>query len=450
MGKYFGTDGIRGAYGDEMMNPEVAFRLGSALGLYLTQRKPGLPLNAVLGRDTRQSGPDLFDALTQGLNQRRVYVYDAGIVPTPAVAYAVVEHQADFGIAITASHNPAKDNGLKVFDGKGHKLSEESELELEHLIDSITGWSCDLPLPSAYPLDAAASYINYIRSLMHQNCLSGWKIVLDTANGATCETSPAAFWHWGAEVILIGNNPDGENINDGFGSEHPQALGEKVREVGANIGIAHDGDGDRMIVCDENGEVVDGEVILGLFGRFAMKSGALKANSLVTTVHSNLGLDHALREVGANVERVNVGDRNVASKMREMGSNIGGESSGHIIFSDFATTGDGLLAAVKLIDLVCKTGESLGELRKQVALFPQRTRNLMVAQKRPIEALGGLQSVIAQATENFGDSGRLLIRYSGTEPKIRLLVEGSDLALVEETMQNVETAVRAELEVIEG
>ena len=303
MGKYFGTDGIRGVYGDELMNPQVAYRLGSALGLYLTQRKPGLPLNAVLGRDTRQSGPDLLDALTRGLNQRQVFVRDAGIVPTPAVAHAVVEHRADFGIAITASHNPAKDNGLKVFDGKGQKLSEESELELEHLIDSITGWSEDLPLPLAYPLDAAASYINYMRSLMHQNCLSGWKIVLDTANGATCETSPAAFKHWGAEVVLIGNNPDGENINDGVGSEHPEALGEKVREVGAHIGIAHDGDGDRMIVCDENGEVVDGEIILGLFGRFAMKSGALKGNSLVTTVNSNLGLDHALRDVGAGVER---------------------------------------------------------------------------------------------------------------------------------------------------
>lgn len=450
MGKYFGTDGIRGTFGDASMNPDVAFRLGSALGLYLTQRKPDLPIHAVIGRDTRASGSVLRDALIQGLNLRNVFVHDAGVVPTPAVAHSVLESHADIGVAITASHNPAKDNGLKVFDAMGHKLTEESESELEALIDYVDGWREDLPKPSAYPVDAAASYTNFMSSQMHHNCLSGWKIVLDTANGATCATSPAAFQHWGADVTLIGNQPDGQNINQGVGSEYPQALGEKVREVGADIGIAHDGDGDRLIVCDENGDVIDGEIILGLFGRFAMSVGALGNNTLVTTVHSNLGLDHALRSAGAQVERVSVGDRNVASKMREIGSNVGGESSGHIIFSDFATTGDGLLAAAKLIELVCKTERSLGELRKHVELFPQRTSNLKVVDKRPIDELVTLNGAIREADEAFGDAGRVLVRYSGTEPKIRLLAEGSDILEVDKVIESLENAVRADLEVIEG
>ncbi len=450
MGKYFGTDGIRGTFGDAIMNPDMAYRLGAALGLHLSHKKPGLPLNAVVGRDTRHSGPALLDALAQGLNRRGVYVHDAGIVPTPAVAQVLLDQQADLGIAITASHNPASDNGLKVFDSQGHKLDEDRELEIESLIDNEARWSGDLPLPRAYPLDVAAFYINYIRSQMDQNCLSGWKIVLDTANGATCETSPAVFRHWGAELVLIGDNPDGDNINQGVGSEHPNALGAKVREVGANIGIAHDGDGDRLVVCDEYGKVVDGDILLGLFGRYAMRASALKSKALVATVHSNLGLDHALRDAGGRVERVAVGDRNVAARMRELGSNIGGESSGHIIFSDFATTGDGLLAAVKLIELICKTGRSLGELRKEVTLFPQQTLNLRVAAKTPLDELATLQTAIREATEAFGDEGRVLVRYSGTEPKLRLLAEGRDSGQVKQVVKNLEKAARHDLQVIGG
>jgi len=450
MGKYFGTDGIRGAYGSDGMDENMAYRLGAALGLYLSRRKPGLPMNAVVGRDTRMSGAALLDALTQGLNSRSVYVHDAGIVPTPAVAQALLQQQADFGVAITASHNPAGDNGLKVFNGKGHKLDETVEAELEALIDEQDGWNADLPLPRAYTLDVAANYINVIRSQMHQNCLEGWKIVLDTANGATCETSPAVFRHWGAELVQIGDNPDGENINLGVGSECPQKLGTKVRESGANLGIAHDGDGDRMIVCDEQGEVVDGDIILGLFGRYAAQSGALGSKILVATVHSNLGLDHALREVGAAVERTAVGDRNVAARMRETGSNIGGESSGHIIFSDFATTGDGLLAAVKLVELMRRTGKPLSVLRTEVPLFPQETLNVRVAEKSPLENLQNLQKAMAAATKRFGDEGRVLVRYSGTEPKLRLLAEGKEPSVVAAVLKDLEKAARRDLHVIDG
>lgn len=450
MPKYFGTDGIRGTCGDTLINPDFAYRLGSALGRYIALDKKGLPLNAVIGRDTRISGPVLSMALIQGLNKHGVYVHDAGILPTPAVARAVLQQGADIGIAVTASHNPAPDNGIKLFDARGCKYSESSELEIEALLEAEPPMPEEPPLPESYPLDAAADYINYIRSLMNQNCLCGWKIVLDLANGATCETTPATFRRWGAELYLIGDHPDGENINDGVGSEHPGQLGAKVRQVGAHIGIAHDGDGDRLVVCDEKGDLVQGEVLLALFGIYALQSGALANKTLVTTVHSNLGLDRAVRAAGGQIERVAVGDRNVASRMRELGSNIGGESSGHIILSEFATTGDGLLAVVKLIDLVCQTGKPLSELRKQVSLFPQQSLNLPVACKRPLNRLKRLSGAIAAATEDFGPDGRVLVRYSGTEPMLRLLVEGADVQEISKHMQALESAARQDLEIIDS
>lgn len=450
MPEYFGTDGIRGSYGDALINPDFAYRLGSALGLYIAGHKVGKPLNVVIGRDTRMSGPTLCDAITQGLNRRGVYVRDAGIVPTPAVARAVLKQHADLGIAITASHNPASDNGIKLFDSAGCKYDEASELAIEALVGQQPSLTGDVPLPENYPYDAAGNYINFIRSLMNQNCLGGWKIVLDLANGATCETTPAAFRQWGAELHLIGDNPDGENINAGVGSEHPERLAAKVRECGADIGIAHDGDGDRLVVCDDRGSVLEGEVLLGLFGIYALRSGALNKKTLVTTVHSNLGLDRAIRNAGGRVERTAVGDRNVASRMREIGSNIGGESSGHIIFSDFSPAGDGLLAVVKLIDLLCRLGQPLSELRKQITLFPQQTRNLRVVEKRPIDELEHLPRVISRATEDFGENGRVLVRYSGTEPKLRLLVEGGDENSIESTMQALLAAARRDLSIIDS
>lgn len=450
MGKYFGTDGIRGTFGEGILTENLAFRLGSALGLYFARQKPGLPLNAVVGRDTRVSGPALLDALILGLNRRGVFVHDGGIVPTPAIARAILEQQADFGVAITASHNPAADNGLKIFDGKGCKLDEALECELERLMDAEPALTKDLPPPRSYALDVAANYINYVRSQLDQNCLYGWKIVLDMANGATCETTPAVFRHWGAEIVQIGDNPDGENINLGVGSEHPERLGQQVREVGAHIGIAHDGDGDRLVVCDEAGVVVDGDILLGLFGSYAARTGALRNKVFVATVHSNLGLDQAISAAGARVQRVDVGDRNVAAAMRASGSNIGGESSGHIIFSDFATTGDGLLAAVKLVELICKTGKSLATLREEVPLFPLQSINLRVAEKRPLEDLPRLTKAIAKAAERFAAEGRVMVRYSGTEPKLRILAEGKDAKLVAKAIKELGAAARRDLKIIDS
>lgn len=450
MGKYFGTDGIRGAFGGELINPDFAYRVGSALGRYLLEGDPGPRLNVVIGRDTRLSGPELFDALTQGLNQHGVYVHDLGIVPTPAVAQLLLEQHADLGIAVTASHNPASDNGIKLFDSRACKFSDLEEGVIEDFVDAEPPAPKGRALPKSFPLDAAAFYINFVRSLMDQNCMNGWKIVLDLANGATCETSPAVFSRWGAELILIGDNPDGENINQGVGSEHPDALGQAVLKHGANLGIAHDGDGDRLVVCDETGAVVDGDILLGLFAIYALRAGALSKDTLVATIQSNLGLDHALRAAGGKVERVDVGDRNVAQRMRELGANVGGESSGHIIFSDFATTGDGLLAAVKLIDLMCKTGKPLSILRQEVELFPQKTLNLRVAEKMPLETLKKLRKAVQQIEKGFGEDGRVLVRYSGTEPKLRLLVEGKVEKQVVAALKKLEKAVRSDLDVIDS
>ena len=448
MGKYFGTDGIRGPVGGELINTDLAFRLGSAMGRYLKQLKPELPLNSVIGRDTRLSGPELADALIQGLNQHGVYVHDLGIVPTPSIAQSLLEQQADLGIAVTASHNPASDNGIKLFDGRGCKFDPVEEARIEALIDAEPSPVADLPMAKSYPLDAAAFYINYVRSLMDQNCLSGWKIVLDLANGATSETTPAAFTRWGAELILIGDDPNGENINQGVGSEYPEALAAAVIKHGAKLGIAHDGDGDRLVVCDETGTVLDGDILLGLFAIYALRSGALKSDTLVATIQSNLGLDHAVRAEGGRVERTDVGDRNVARVMRELGSNVGGESSGHIIFSEFATTGDGLVAAVKLIDLMCKAKKPLSELRQEISLFPQATLNLVVAEKKPLASLKALSAAVAAIEKDFGEEGRVLIRYSGTEPKLRLLVEGKDKKRVVDGLKGLEKAACCDLDVI--
>jgi phosphoglucosamine mutase len=448
MGKYFGTDGIRGPVGGDLMNVDFAYRLGAALGRYLKELKPELPLNAVIGRDTRGSGPELANAFIQGLNQHGVYVHDLGVVPTPAIAQSLLEQQADLGVAVTASHNPASDNGIKLFDARGCKFGDAEEAHFESLLDAEPSAPVDLPKAKAYPLDAAAFYVNYVRSLMDQNCLSGWKIVLDLANGATSQTTPAVFERWGAELVLIGNTPDGENINQGVGSEHPELLGEAVVKHGANLGIAHDGDGDRVVVCDETGVAVDGDSLLGLFGLYALRSGALGADTLVATLQSNLGLDLAMREAGGRVERTDIGDRNVARVMREIGSNVGGESSGHIIFSDFATTGDGLLAAVKLIGVMCHTKKPLSELRQEVRLFPQGSLNLRVAEKKPLDTLDTLNRAVAAIEKAFGADGRVLVRYSGTEPKLRLLVEGKDEKRVAEALKDLEKAACSDLDVV--
>ena len=431
------------------MCPEFAFRLGSALGCYLKRIEPKKPLNVILGRDTRESGPVLRDALVCGLNQHFIYAHDGGVVPTPAVARSVLEQRADLGIVISASHNPASDNGIKIFDAHGSKLSWAQEAEIEALVEQETTVPGSFSNPKSYDLDVSGFYTNYVRSLMDQHCLKKWSIVLDTANGATCETSPRAFERWSAQLHLLGNDPVNGIINDGVGSEHPEKLARTVLNKNAHIGIAHDGDGDRLVVCDETGHVVHGDVLLALFGMYAMRAGKLASNTLVATNHSNLGLDRSLASVGAKVDRVDVGDRNVARRMREIGSNMGGESSGHIIFADWATTGDGLLAAAKLIELLSLTGKPLSKLSREITLFPQLTKNLNVAEKPDLENLKHLQKAKRDIEDALGETGRVLMRYSGTEPKLRLLVEGSDLNRIKDALKNLERAAEKDLTLID-
>ena len=449
MGKYFKTDGIRGTYGDACINLRFAYRLGSAIGQYLVAKTSDSSLNVVIGRDPRLSGRELVQSLIQGLKMHRISVYDLGIVPTPCVAFSLVKQAADFGIVVTASHNPASDNGIKLFDCHGFKLNETEESIIEGFVDKEPAPPAELPVVVPLEFDGVTRYIDYVSSLLEPNCLCGWKVVLDLANGATCRTTPAVFDYWGAETILMGDQPDGENINRGFGSEYPEKLAQSVLEHEANLGIAHDGDGDRLVVCDETGTVVNGDVLLALFGTYAMKSGTLSTKTFVTTVQSNLGLDHAIRSVGGLVERTDVGDRHVAMRMRELGSNIGGENSGHVIFSDLATTGDGLLAALKVIDLMFNTNRKLSDLRQEIALFPQVTLNLPVVRKIPLSQLRRLSVTISKMEEEFGEEGRILVRYSGTESKLRLLVEGKKETQIAKVLKLLEEATRDDLEVID-
>lgn len=449
MGKYFGTDGIRGTYGDRFINPDFAYRFGVAVAEYLSQTKSNSQLRAVMGRDTRKSGTQLVDAIIRGLNSRGVFVQDIGVVPTPAVAKVLLANDADIGVAVTASHNPAADNGYKLFDRYGCKLSDVDEDAIESRIEGAVTPCSDASTIQTEVLDGSAFYVDSMASLLHPGCLSGWKIVLDLANGATAQTSPEVFRRWGAEVIAIGDQPDGLNINSGVGSEHSDLFCKAVLEEGARLGIAHDGDGDRIVVCDENGTVLDGDVLLCLYALHALETDALRNKTLVATIQSNLGLDHAVKAAGGRVLRANVGDRHVAEMMRKEGSNIGGESSGHIIFSDHATTGDGLLAAAKLLELLLDSDQPLSQLRTRVELFPQATVNLKVVEKLPIEELPALNSAINEANDAFGEEGRVLVRYSGTEPKLRMLAEGRDRALVKQILKDLIAAAKKELDIIE-
>lgn len=450
MGKYFGTDGIRGVYGDACMNDSFAFRVGLALSRYLCEIYSEEKIRVAIGQDTRASGVALVDALTHGLQKNGVAVYKLGVVPTPAVALSVVDHKFNLGIAVTASHNPAAHNGIKLFSKLGFKLSESQETEIETLIDSEQVVLDEQQLLiDSFSIDGAKEYISYMESLFNKDCLKGLIIVLDLANGATYETTPAVFKKYGAETILIGGRPNGNNINDKVGSEYPLKLGEAVRSNHADIGIAHDGDGDRLVVCDENGKIVDGDILLAMLGVNALQNNTLKSTTLVATVQSNLALDEAITVAGGSVVRTEVGDRNVVTSMRQIGANIGGESSGHIIFLDFATTGDGLLAALHLINLLRDADGKLSKLQEQYRLFPQETRSLHVAQKLPLGDLQQTQQAISTVETELGTTGRVLIRYSGTESKIRLLVEGKDSEVITSAITKLEKSVREDLNVVQ-
>ncbi len=445
--RYFGTDGIRGPFNGEVINEQFATRLGFALADFVLQLHPQKPITVTIGTDTRSSGILLREAVSRGLCERGIHVVYLGVIPTPGIALAVQQLNADLGIAITASHNPASDNGIKLFNAKGQKFSVETEAQIEALIPETLPPEC-CSEPCNYQHNGPDHYINYLRSQLHQNCLEGWSVVLDCANGATATTSPRVLKHFNPELVTTGTQPDGTNINAGCGSEHPEALAQLVLRHGAQLGIAHDGDGDRVVLCDERGEVVHGDQLLGLLAAHALSRGALAQKTLVATVQSNLGLDFFMESLGGRVHRVDVGDRNVVRAMQEHGYNLGGEQSGHIVFGDILMSGDGLVSAIKTIEVMLETGKPLSELKQQVPLFPQKLMNVKVAEKKSLEGCSALQAVVQSLEAELGSEGRLLIRYSGTEPKLRLLVEARDPARIEPALARLQQAVRSDLEVL--
>lgn len=442
---YFGTDGIRGQFGGPVINEEFASRLGAAVGRWLKEAGGAGQGAVLIGRDTRASGVALARAAAAGLAAEGWRVVDLGVLPTPAVSRAVKAGGAALGVMITASHNPAEDNGIKFFNGTGVKLTDAQEAEIERQLSETVVAVGSEALPAG---EALGDYLGAAGALLPASALTGWKIVLDTANGATCAASPMVLRGLGAEVIGIGDRPDGTNINADVGSEHPEALAARVVAEGARLGIAHDGDGDRCVLCDEKGGVLDGDEILTILATHALAHGRLVKKILVATVQSNLGVDAAIAAAGGTVRRSAVGDRYVIEEMLKCGATLGGESSGHVICLENAATGDGLVAALKVIEVMLATGKPLSELRGVLRKFPQLTAALKVKTKTPLESLPGLQAVIAALESELGADGRLLVRYSGTEAKLRLLVEGPSESTVRVAMARLEAAVRAELAVI--
>ncbi len=448
--KYFGTDGIRGEFGGPLINSDLFRRLGYALGLYLNETRGHKGHVVAIARDTRASGEELERAFCNGLTAHSVRIEALGVIPTPALSMATCKLQADMGVVITASHNPSIDNGIKLMSSDGRKLDEGGESRIEQLLDENLEIPVNAKIDHSSSFNGESSYINYAQSLLPEACLKGWKIVVDTGNGSAYKTTPSALTHLGAEVISIGNVPNGININVGCGSEHPETLSKAVRDEKAKMGIAHDGDADRLVLCDENGDIVDGDELLAILGIHALRKGKLFDNAIVITVMSNLGLDRAIETIGGRIIRVSVGDRNVVDKMVEGGYSLGGESSGHLIFRDHSLVGDGLIAAIKVIEVMLQCNEPLSRLRSCIQYFPQVRCDLVVQEKIPLEDKPQLMDRIAELEKSLSGASRLLVRYSGTESKIRLLVEGEDAEEVKHCLENLKDAVVTHLNVIDG
>lgn len=443
--RYFGTDGIRGpADGPLLATPQVR-RYGAALGRFLQAQRPRKSLHAVIGRDTRASGERIALALMEGLAHAGVKIFDGQIAPTPAIALATRDLLADLGIMITASHNPATDNGIKLFNAEGEKLTPAQLATIEQLIEAEPEVP-STPLPPSFLYDARRHYRQFVEDTLPEGALVGLRLVVDAAHGATFQTTPQVLRNLGAQVMSLGVDPDGANINAGVGSEHPAALAEEVEALGADLGLAHDGDGDRLVVVDELGETLAGEQVLGLLALAWQAAGRLEPAIVVTTVMSNLGLDAALKATGIEVIRTPVGDQHVIVAMRESGAILGGESSGHYIIGDRLSTGDGLLAALALLQAARSLDGRLSQLKQRIPLFAQRTANLAIREKVPFDQLPGWAEALFAIEAKMGNAGRILVRYSGTEPKIRLLAEAPDANRAQATLADLRALVETHLE----
>lgn len=418
---YFGTDGIRGAYGSAIMNESFTKKVGAAIGKYVNGKCKYTP-TILVGRDTRPSGPSLQYSLTEGLQSNGITVLDCGVIPTPALAFGTLHHQADFGVMITASHNLFSDNGIKCFSSKGTKLSPEDEELIETFIDH--DYLSNSQNQKVEKLNLLESYREFIHSLFPKNNLEGLKIVLDLANGATCHTTPQVLEEMGATIICIHRGCG--TINDQCGSEYLNSLQSTVLNNQADLGIAHDGDGDRVRFVDSNGITVNGDKILGIIALHAKSLKNLKSNTFISTIHSNSGLSSSLQKHEISCTQVTVGDRNVFLKMQELGANWGGESSGHIIGLDYLPTGDGLIAALMVLQAVKQSKSNIRTIGDRITLWPAKSDSFFVEEKIPLNEIPSLSNAIDEEKRKAGINGRILFRYSGTEKKARLLVEGKD------------------------
>lgn len=446
MGKYFGTDGVRGVANKEL-TAEMAYTIGRCGGYVLAGQAP--KPKVVIGMDTRISGVMLESALVAGLLSIGADVVRLGVVSTPAVAFLTQKLGADAGVMISASHNPVEDNGIKFFGSDGFKLSDETELQIEELMDKEVD---ELPRPIGEDLgsvtidtESKLMYLEFLKSTISSSSFKGIKVVLDCANGAAYELAPRLFKELGAEVHTIGAEPNGLNINDHCGSTHPELLKKEVVRLGADLGLAFDGDADRLIAIDGNGEEVDGDYILCICGDAMNRAGKLKDNTVVTTVMSNFGFYKAAKKLGLNTAQTAVGDRYVMAEMRRGGYNLGGEQSGHVIFLDYITTGDGILTAIQLVDTLMTSGKSLSELRQVMKQYPQVLVNVRVQDKSKYEGNEAIVKAVAAVESQLADNGRVLVRPSGTESLIRVMAEGPDKGELEQLVSQIVSVVEAEL-----
>jgi phosphoglucosamine mutase len=441
MDRLFGTDGIRGVANVSPMTADLAMKVGMATAHVFKNlhRQPKI----IIGKDTRLSGYMIEYALTAGICSMGVDVLLVGPLPSPGIAYITNSMRADAGIVISASHNPHEYNGIKIFAGDGFKLPDETETLLEDLV--LSGKIDDLPRPSAAEIgratridDALGRYIVYLKTNFARSLsMEGLRVVIDCAHGAAYRVAPRVFEELGAQVIVIGDRPDGKNINQGCGALHPGQMADLVRQHGADAGFAFDGDADRVVFADETGEVLDGDQLMAICATHFIKNNALKDKTLVATVMSNLGLEVAIRRHGGQMIRTPVGDRYVVERMRQGDYNLGGEQSGHMIFLDCSTTGDGVLSAIQVLSVMLREGKPLSELKQVMDHYPQTLINVPVQQRRSIEEIPELVILKESFEQRLGSDGRLLIRPSGTEPVIRVMVEGADGALIEEIAQEM-------------
>lgn len=453
--KIFGTDGVRGTANVEPVTAETALKLGRAAAHVFknleSQSRSRGKHRIVIGKDTRLSGYMLENALSSGILSMGVDVLFIGPLPTPGVAYATRSLRCDAGIVITASHNPYDDNGIKFFGADGFKLPDPIEAQIESLVFS---GDINMVRPSATEIgkavridDALGRYIEYAKASFPKGLtLDGMRIVVDCANGASYKATPSVLRELGAEIFVSGNTPDGTNINRDCGSMHPQGLCSKVREYRADLGIAHDGDADRVILCDETGGLLDGDDIMAIAALDMIAQGTLAEKTLVSTVMSNAGLGAAVQAAGGKTIYTGVGDKNVIDEMLKCGYNLGGEESGHLIFRDYSTTGDGLVAALQVLRIMKARGETLSKLKRCWTRFPKQVSNIKVREKKPFEQLDGVLDLVKQAEAEVQPSGgRVLLRYSGTEPKCRLLIEGQDIGVLEKWSRKISDAIKKQI-----